>query len=212
MTWICWVSDFYGFYHGKSPLFTTIWDNMFAFSKHRTSKCKLWVGWYTGSQTYPRVAIALDIAGLIFRAHELLVSLDKALWSPCFWLGKIDISQMLYVWNLYYVYLHLAWIYDVTVNKGFFMSNDPIWHVWYVWLNHQVQEKNSYKHPKRFTIYSSMLASFEPLLTLLMPWGFGGKSKSGKGPPTPKKSPKNTEKIWRGPRKTDHSALSLECC
>ena len=33
--------SFYGLYHGKSPFFTTIWENMFGFfSRHPTSKSK----------------------------------------------------------------------------------------------------------------------------------------------------------------------------
>lgn len=59
---------------------------------------------------------------------------------------------------------------------------------------------------QRFTIYSSMFASSEPLLTSFMLWGFGGKSKSGKGPPTPKKSPKNTDNLTRTRKNTNHSA------
>ena len=59
---------------------------------------------------------------------------------------------------------------------------------------------------QRFTIYSSMFASSEPLLTSFMLWGFGGKSKSGKGPPTQKKSPKITYNLTRTRKNTNHSA------
>ena len=31
--WICLRWPFYGFYHGKSPCFTTIWENMFYFKR-----------------------------------------------------------------------------------------------------------------------------------------------------------------------------------
>ena len=48
------------------------------------------------------------------------------------------------------------------------------------------------------------------LLTMLMPWGFGGKSKSGKGLPKPlqkKKDLKNTDYFdAHTQKKTDHSA------
>ena len=40
LTWICLRLFFYGLYRGKSPSFTTIWENI-VFSKHRTSKSKL---------------------------------------------------------------------------------------------------------------------------------------------------------------------------
>ena len=35
-------------YHGKSPLFTTMWENMFTFSKHRTSKSKYIIFFHMG--------------------------------------------------------------------------------------------------------------------------------------------------------------------
>ena len=73
---------------------------------------------------------------------------------------------------------------------------------------------------QRFTIYSSMFATSETLLTSFMLWGFGGKSKSGKGPPTLKKRPKKYRQFDAHTKKTPITrpiqakmvkTLSLEC-